>query len=111
MSLHNIAVSLIHQFQYLRPSFDKTIKTCLVSDDSMMPSFKAGQRVPVDRFSAAQHGDIVAIASDDKVEIREIVVHKGQYILVAHNNKYPRISLEDYRSLNPGAYFVGVIHE
>ena len=105
MDLHHNLFSFLRAFN----SLVVQEKDCRVVDDSMYPSYCKGAEVRVDQHKAAMSGDIVAIASARGIVLREVLVRKGTYYLIAHNHAYPKVALEDFRALDPQAYFLGVV--
>jgi hypothetical protein len=103
---HSLVV-LFRALNYLRP-IHCGIEECKVQDDSMYPTYRKNQVVEIDQHKPAMHGDIVAIASENGVEFRELFVCMGIHYLVAHNHAYPKVALSDYRALNPDAYYLGI---
>lgn len=109
--LHHTAISFFHVLQSLFPAHVDILDECVMRDESMQPTIKRGEKVHIDRAAVAKHKDIIAVATDDFMDIRELQIFKGEVYLVAHNRskRFARISMKDYKQLYPGASVVGVV--
>lgn len=110
VNLHRTTSNIIRKLRALNPVHLGAPKVCCVRDDAMSPFLEKGDIVPIDIGSMARHGVLIAIATDEFVDIRELQIHNDEFYLIASNPKFPRISMPDYRVLYPGAYFCGVVH-
>lgn len=108
-NLHRTTLSLIRKLRALRPIHADMLTSCRVRDDSMFPALESGEAIQIDTGALVKKGAIVAIETDEFVEFRELQIHEGEFYLVAHNKRFPTISMQDYRALYPGAYFCGVV--
>lgn len=93
----------------LRMESSNAKQICVIRDTSMLPTLAIGEKVQVNTQQPVGNGDLVAVATNEFVDIRELRVNKGEYYLIAHNRRFPTVSMRDYRALHPGASFVGVV--
>lgn len=107
---HFTAINILLKLQSLRFGHVDKFETVHIRDNSMFPTFSLGGVVRFNPDAVVMNGDVIAIVTDEFVEIREAQVYKGQFYLVAHNPLFPRISMKDYRAIYPGAYFAGVVY-
>lgn len=107
--LHRTTLDIIRKLQTFVPKRADKFETHLVFNNDMFPTLKYGDSVKIDTSALVTTGMIVALATDDYVDFRELQIHHGQFYLIAHNKKRPTISMEDYRALHPGAYLAGAV--
>ena len=107
--LHRTTLDIIRKLQTFVPKRADKIVTHSVFNNDMFPTLKCGEEVKIDTGALVTTGMIVALATDDYVDFRELQIHHGQFYLMAHNKKCPTISMEDYRAMHPGAYFSGAL--
>jgi transcriptional regulator with XRE-family HTH domain len=64
----------------------------ICKDDSMLPEFRPGDKVLVERFKKIRSGDFVVAVSDDSQTgdpvIREYIAHNGISVLIPLNRRY-----------------------
>lgn len=109
MELNHTVIQLIDKLKNLSAFNAESLASYHVRDNSMYPKLNKGDLIEIDRQKPAKHGDIVAIASEELVDFRVLQAYKGGYLLVAINDKYPKISLKDYCSFSPDAFLLGVV--
>lgn len=107
--LHRTTLDIFRKLQSFVPERADKIVTHTVFNNDMFPTLKCGEEVKIDTGALVTTGMIVALATDNYVDFRELQIHHGQFYLIAHNKKCPTISMEDYRALHPGAYFAGAL--
>ena len=109
VNLHYTAISFLRRLQSLNIVHASVKDFGLVRDESMSPTLKHGDVIEVDAGAPVRNGALIAIATDDFVEVRELLIQHGEFFLLAHNRRYPTVSMGDYRDLNPGAFIAGVV--
>jgi phage repressor protein C with HTH and peptisase S24 domain len=106
---HRITLRFLRELQSFVPKHSDMISKCHVRDDSMYPTLKTNSIIDIDISAPLRSGAIVAISTESFIELREVQIHHGEFYLIAHNKKYPTISMVDFRALYPSAYFCGVV--
>lgn len=107
--LHRTTLDIFSKLQSFLPLRADKLETMLIVNNDMHPTLQYGDFVQVDIDALVTTGAIVALATDDFVDFRELQIHHGQFYLSAHNKKCPTVSMKDYRALYPGAYFAGIV--
>ncbi len=108
-NLHRITLGFLRELKAFVPAHTSMLQSCHVRDDSMAPTLEAGSIIKIDTGMPVRKGLIVAIATDTFIEMRELQIHRGGFYLVPHNEKYPTISMKDFRALYPDSFFYGVV--
>ncbi len=108
-NIHRTTLSLIRKLRSLRPVHVSALESFHVPDNSMAPALVKGDVVQYDTGEPVTKGAIVAIAVEDSVVFRELQIFDGEFYLVAQHEGFPTVSMRDFRVLNPGAFFCGVV--
>lgn len=107
---HSTANSFFNKLITLREAALPQYRTLRINDDLMLPVLGKGVVVRFDLRKPVVDGDLVVVSADNSVVVRELSVHNGVFYLIAYNgHRATRISMRDYRALNPGATFAGVV--